>query len=85
MRQVKADGLTAYMVTVINFDEETYLLFWEKGLTECQENIFEEQPVKVDTKSEIKVVKFAVNCYVDSTGKELFKEEMEIPEEYKNE
>jgi len=68
------------MVTVLNFDDETYLLFWEEGLTEDCDDSFEEQPVRVDTKSEVKVIKFAINHYTDSTGREVFKEEVKLPE-----
>ena len=76
---------TTKMVTVLNFNDETYLLFWERGLTEDWGDTFNKQPVRVSTKSEIKVVKFAVNRYIDSTGKELFKKEVKLPEETTNE
>ncbi len=60
------------MVTVLNFDDEVYLLYWQKGLTEEQENLFEEQPIKVSVNKKEEIIKYNVFEYFNNDGKNLF-------------
>ena len=66
------------MVTVLEFDSEIYLLFWEKGLTEYQEDIFDKQPQPAKINSRIEVVKIEHVEYLDDQGKVLFKTKKEV-------
>ena len=51
--------------SIIEFNNQTYILFWENGLTEYQENSFYEQPVKVKIEKVTKVVTVEVTNYID--------------------
>lgn len=58
------------VTSILDIDGETYILNWEKGLTEYQENEFYEQPVKVRIEKKTKVVTMEVTNYIDEkTGK----------------
>lgn len=60
------------MVTVLDFDGDVYLLPWLKGLTEYQENLFEDQPVKVSTEKHKEVIEYEITEYKDSNNKVIF-------------
>lgn len=67
--------------SIIEFNNQTYILFWENGLTEYQENEFYEQPIKVKVEKETKIVTFEVTNYIDeSTGELIESIEKEITE-----
>ena len=57
---------TEYMSTIFEVGGQLYCINWEKGLTECQENEYWEQPYKV--KREEKVVTTTVVSYVKVEG-----------------
>ena len=44
---------TRCMITVINLCGKNVAIDWQKGLTECQENEFYDQPYFVEKKSEL--------------------------------
>lgn len=41
---------TIFMMTIVDVDGQLYAIHWQKGLTECQENIYDNQPFKCTQK-----------------------------------
>ena len=72
---------TRRMVTILDFDDETYLLFWEQGLTEYQEDILDEDPVKVNVSKAQKRITYNHFAYTDENGKQLFERSEKVSEE----
>lgn len=44
---------TQGMQTIFKINEQLYCIYWERGLTECQDNEYWEQPYKVERKEEV--------------------------------
>jgi len=53
------------VTSILDIDGETYILNWERGLTEYQENQFYEQPVKVRIEKKTKNITIEVINYID--------------------
>lgn len=71
-----------FVSSIIEFNNQTYILEWEKGLTEYQENSFHYQPRKVKIEKTIKVVTMEVTNYIDEkTGKIIEYVERKINDE----
>lgn len=45
-----SDRYTIFMMTIVDVDRQLYAIHWRKGLTECQENIYDNQPYKCTQK-----------------------------------
>ena len=70
------------VTSILDIDGETYILNWERGLTEYQENSFHYQPRKVKIEKTTKVVTMEVTNYIDEkTGNIIEYVEKEINDE----
>lgn len=53
---------TTFITTVIEVNGKNYAINWQRGLTECQENIFDNQPYECEiTEEEVTITKTVIN------------------------
>lgn len=62
------------MTSFIEVGSRIFLFDWQRGLTEYQENYYE-QPIEVKKITNEKIVKFIEEEYFDKSGKSVYKTE----------